>query len=189
MLTSVGIAGTRFMRIEIATGSRDSYFICERIRMNRIIKTISLSMLIGLNLSAVTASQTEPSLKDITNKLTCQCGTCPNLVLYSCSCGTAEKMRNEVDAMIMKGMDSDAIVLSFIETYGDRVLAAPRAEGFYLSAWLVPIFAVLTFGVLILVVLKRWKENTLTAEMQKPHVTEKERGKYSQQLEDELGNF
>ena len=189
MLTSVGIAGTRSIRIEIAIGLQDSYFSCERKQMNRIIKTISLGMLISLILSPVAVSQTKPTLKDVTSKLTCQCGTCPNLVLYSCSCGTAERMRKEADALIMKGMDSDAIVLSFIETYGERVLAAPKAEGFYLSAWLVPIFAVLGFGVMILFVLKRWKENTLTVEMQKSRITNKESGKYSQELDDELDNF
>ncbi len=157
--------------------------------MNKIIKTTALSMLLCLNLSVVAIGQTDLTLKDITSKLTCQCGTCPNLVLYSCSCGTAERMRNEADALITEGMDSDAIILSFIETYGERVLAAPRAEGFYLSAWLVPIFAVLTFGILILVVLKRWRDDTLTAEMQKSPIAEKESSKYSQQLDDELDSF
>jgi len=157
--------------------------------MKKLIKTAVLSMLLCLNLSVVAVSQTTLTLKDITSKLTCQCGTCPNLVLYSCSCGTAERMRNEVDDLIMKGLDSDAIVLSFIETYGERVLAAPRAEGFYLSAWLVPIFAVLTFGILILVVLKRWKDDTLIAQMQKSRIPKKENSKYSQQLDDELDNF
>ncbi len=157
--------------------------------MIKIIKTIFLSMLIGLNLSAVAISQSKPALKDITSKLTCQCGTCPNLVLYSCSCGTAERMRNEVDALIEKGMTSDAIVLSFIETYGERVLAAPKAEGFYLSAWLVPIFAVFAFGLLILVVLKRWKDNTVPAEMQESRITERDSSKYSQELDDELDKF
>lgn len=189
MLTSARNAGTHFVRIEIVKGVQDSYFIGERKQMKRMIKITILSLIIGLNLSTVVISQTKPSLKDITSKLTCQCGTCPNLVLYSCSCGTAEKMRNEVDELIKKGMDSDAIVLSFIETYGERVLAAPKAEGFYLSAWLVPIFAVLGFGIVILVVLKRWKDNTLTAEMQKSPITEKESNKYSRELDDELDNF
>ena len=157
--------------------------------MIKIIKTIFLSMLIGLNLSAVATSQSKPTLKDITTELTCQCGTCPNLVLYSCSCGTAERMRNEVDALIEKGMTSDAIVLSFIETYGEKVLSAPKAEGFYLSAWLVPIFAVFAFGFLILVVLKRWKDNTVPAEMQESDITERESSKYSQELDDELDKF
>ena len=189
MQFSVEVAEYKFYPNDIDLRRSDSYFCSERTQMNKIIKTTALIMLICLNLSVVAISETNPTLKDITSKLTCQCGTCPNLVLYSCSCGTAERMRNEVDVLITKGMDSDAIVLSFIETYGERVLAAPRAEGFYLSAWLVPIFAVLGFGVLILVVLKRWKDNTLTAENQKSRITEKESSKYSQQLDDELDNF
>jgi len=157
--------------------------------MKKFIHIVTLSLIVSLNFSTAAFSQERPSLKDITSELTCQCGTCPNLVLYSCSCGTAERMRNEVEALIEKGMDSDAIVLSFIETYGDRVLAAPRAEGFYLSAWLVPIFAVLGFGLLILVVLKRWKENTIVAEAQESRIASKENSKYSQRLDDELDNF
>ena len=189
MLTSVEAAGSRFIRIEIELGVQDSYFIRERKTMKKFIKIATLSLIIGLNLSTVAISQEKPTLREITSKLTCQCGTCPNLVLYSCSCGTAERMRNEVDALIEKGMDSDAIVLSFIETYGDRILAAPKAEGFYLSAWLVPIFAVLGFGLMILVVLKRWKENTVSAEAQKSRIPGNESSKYSQQLDDELDDF
>lgn len=183
------VAGKKFYPNDIDLRRSDSYFYDERKLMKKIIKTTALSMLLCFNLSVVVISQTKPTLKDITSKLTCQCGTCPHLVLYSCSCGTAERMRNEVDALITEGMDSDAIVLSFIETYGERVLAAPKAEGFYLSAWLVPIFAVLTFGILILVVLKRWKDDTLTAELQKSRITEGESSKYSQQLDDELDSF
>ena len=182
-------AGAHFIRIEIELGVQDSYFICERKIMKRFIKIAILSLVIGLNLSTAAISQDKPTLREITSKLTCQCGTCPNLVLYSCSCGTAERMRDEVDALIMKGMDSDAIVLSFIETYGDKILAAPKAEGFYLTAWLVPIFAVLGFGLVILVVLKRWKENTVTAEVQESRIPGKESSKYSQQLDDELDDF
>ncbi len=74
-------------------------------------------------------SQSKTTADGIIHKLTCQCGTCPNLALYSCSCGTAERMRTEVSAMVDKGMESNEIIARFVSTYGDRVLATPKAEG------------------------------------------------------------
>ena len=95
-------------------------------------------------------------------------------------------MRTEIGELIEKGMDSDAVVESFVEKYGEQVLAAPRKEGFYLTAWLTPIIAVLAFGILILIALKRWSQKTASVSEITPKDSDSVGGDYAKRLDEEL---
>ena len=95
-------------------------------------------------------------------------------------------MRTEIGELIGKGMDSDAVVESFVEKYGEQVLAAPRKEGFYLTAWLTPIFALLGFGVLILITLRRWSRKTAAVAESSPKNSDTAGSEYAKRLDDEL---
>lgn len=151
-----------------------------------MIRTKIFTLIIGIALSTSAFSQTKETVNEISHKLACQCGTCPNLALYSCYCGTAERMRTEIGELIGKGMDSDAVVESFVEKYGEQVLAAPRKEGFYLTAWVMPILAVLAFGVLIVITLKRWSQKTAAVSELTPKNPETGGGNYAKRLDEEL---
>ncbi len=153
------------------------------------IKLILAALLLVMVVSPVVSADNKPTVDQVSHELTCMCGTCPNLALYSCSCGTADKMRSEVGALIEKGMDSDDIVESFIENYGARVLAAPKAEGFYLTAWVLPIFAVLGFGIFLLFALKKWSNSRLVQVEEDKYSSVKIDDRYNDQLENELNNF
>ncbi len=151
-----------------------------------MIRIKILALIIGIAFSTSVFSQTKETVNEISHELACQCGTCPNLALYSCYCGTAERMRTEIGELIGKGMESDAIVESFVEKYGEQVLAAPRKEGFYLTAWVMPIIAVLGFGVLILITLKRWSQKTAAVAGITPKDSDSVDGDYAKRLHEEL---
>ena len=157
--------------------------------MNTIYKFIAIGSLLILPFGSLAISQSKINPNDIIHKLTCQCGTCPHLALYSCSCGTAERMRIEVRDLVDKGMESNEIMARFISTYGERVLATPKAEGFYLSAWGMPILLVLGFGTLIIIALKRWSSSTAEAVVSNASEKNKVANKYSNKLDSELDDF
>lgn len=158
-------------------------------KMNTIYKFIAIGSLLILPFGSLAISQSKINPNDIIHKLTCQCGTCPHLALYSCSCGTAERMRTEVRDLVDKGMESNEIMARFISTYGERVLATPKAEGFYLSAWGMPILLVLGFGTLIIIALKRWSSSTAEAVVSNAPEKNKVANKYSDKLDSELDDF
>ena len=158
-------------------------------KMKTIYKFIAFGSLLILPFGSLAISQSKINPDDIIHKLTCQCGTCPNLALYSCSCGTAERMRIEVKDLVDKGMESNEIMARFISTYGDRVLATPKAEGFYLSAWGMPILLVLGFGTLIIIALKRWSLSTAEAVVSNTPGKNKVANTYSDKLDSELDDF
>ena len=158
-------------------------------KMKTIYKFIAFGSLLILPFGSLAISQSKINPDDIIHKLTCQCGTCPNLALYSCSCGTAERMRIEVKDLVDKGMESNEIMARFISTYGDRVLATPKAEGFYLSAWGMPILLVLGFGTLIIIALKRWSLSTAEVVVSNTPGKNKVANTYSDKLDSELDDF
>ncbi len=157
--------------------------------MKTIYKFIAFGSLLILPFGSLAISQSKINPDDIIHKLSCQCGTCPNLALYSCSCGTAERMRTEVRDLVDKGMESNEIMARFVSTYGDRVLATPKAEGFYLSAWGMPILLVLGFGTLIIIALKRWSLSTAEVVVSNAPGKNKVSNTYSNKLDSELDDF
>ena len=101
---------------------------------------------------------------EIGANLMCQCGC--TMVLSSCDCGTAEQMRGEIRSMIDQGKTKDDILNYYVGKYGEKVLAAPVAQGFNLSAYITP-FAVILLGAgVIALIARQWVIRTRTAPAQ-----------------------
>jgi len=94
---------------------------------------------------------------EISDRLVCQCGC--NMVLRVCNhqnCPSAVPMRHEIEKQLTAGADDDAIVETFVDEYGLKVLSSPPTEGFDLAAWVMPGFALL-IGMFIAVYMSvRW---------------------------------
>lgn len=91
----------------------------------------------------------------------CQCGC--TMVLSTCDCGTAEQMRGEIRAMIDQGKTKSDILDFYVGKYGDKVLSAPKAEGFNLTGYVTPFAVILASAVLIAFIVRRWVLQTKTA--------------------------
>ncbi|MCU0625524.1 MAG: cytochrome c-type biogenesis protein CcmH [Gemmatimonadaceae bacterium] len=97
-------------------------------------------------------------------KCACPC----QLDVFTCrttdfTCGISPAMHKDVVRMIEGGYTGDEIIAAFQEVYGDRLLMAPKAEGFNVAGYLVP-FATLGTGAVVLYgMLRRWRTNAATA--------------------------
>src|SRR3954463_5882093 len=83
----------------------------------------------------------------IGHQLMCVCGC--NQVLLECNhvgCTYSDRMRNELTAGLERGDSGSLVLQSFVQKYGNTVLAAPTSSGFNIVAWITP-FAV--FGLAI----------------------------------------
>jgi cytochrome c-type biogenesis protein CcmH/NrfF len=97
-------------------------------------------------------------------QLNCVCGC--NQVLTACNhvgCTYSHAMLKELDERVARG-DSDSLILqSFVQEYGEVVLAEPPRKGFNWLVWILPIVAPLLAFFLIWELVRRWRHRSILA--------------------------
>lgn len=109
------------------------------------------------------AQQTDRA-KALGAQLKCVCGC--NQVLIACNhvgCQYSHAMLKELDDRVTRG-DSDSLILqSFVQEYGEQVLAEPPRKGFNWLVWILPIAAPLVAFFMIWEVVRRWRHRSVPA--------------------------
>ncbi|MBI1749778.1 MAG: cytochrome c-type biogenesis protein CcmH [Acidobacteria bacterium] len=104
--------------------------------------------------------QSEKAQK-IGKRLMCMCGC--NQILVECNhvgCSVSTAMLKDLDARLARNEPEDLLIQSFVQQYGEKVLAAPPAKKFGLVAWVMPFFALLLGFFFIRVLLLRWRHQS-----------------------------
>ena len=99
---------------------------------------------------------------DLEKHLKCQCG-CP-LDIYTCRttdfvCRVSPRVHADVEALIAGGYTEAEIRDAFVAVYGERVLTAPKPQGFNLLAYVAPFAAITFFGAIAAWVIHRWRKD------------------------------
>ncbi len=94
------------------------------------------------------------TVDEIGTSLMCQCGC--TMVLTSCDCGTAEQMRGEIRDLLGQGKTKADILNYYVGKYGEKVLAAPVAQGFNISAYITPFAVILVGAGVIGLIVRQW---------------------------------
>jgi cytochrome c-type biogenesis protein CcmH len=74
---------------------------------------------------------------------------CPGRTLAECPSEKADTLRVWLHVQEASGRSRDEVMAELVERFGERVLSAPRPEGFGLAAYLVPVLAFVAGGVLV----------------------------------------
>jgi cytochrome c-type biogenesis protein CcmH len=83
------------------------------------------------------------SLPDIEDEVMCPvCGT----LLELSDSPQAQRERAYINKLIAEGRTKEEIKDALVDQYGPNVLATPSAEGFDLSAWIVPALGLVALG-------------------------------------------
>jgi cytochrome c-type biogenesis protein CcmH len=130
---------------------------------------IAQLLLIALLATICLGADTDARFNKLGHQLMCMCGC--NQILLECNhvgCTYSDRMRNELAAGLTRG-DSDSLVLqSFVQKYGNTVLAAPTTTGFNRIAWIMP-FAVFVLAIFLTVWLVRlWKSRAVAQPVPSP---------------------
>jgi cytochrome c-type biogenesis protein CcmH len=126
--------------------------------MRWIRLAVALALLVAF--TAVPA-MADGIVDEIGTNLMCQCGC--TMVLASCDCGTAEQMRGEIRDMLGQGKSKPDILNYYVGKYGEKVLAAPVAQGFNISAYITPFAAILVGASVIGLIVRQWVIRTRTS--------------------------
>lgn len=132
--------------------------------------------------------------KEVSDALICQCGC--NLVVSQCghvNCPSAIPIRKKIEEMVVAGQPKDSILAYFMYEYsfrgnppkGKAILSEPDRKGFDLVAWVTPFAALVVFGLIVLMVVKRRSRSiqTTVQPAEKEHFID---SRLSSQIEKEL---
>ena len=114
--------------------------------------------LVALISARAGANGSKPTPKSIEGAVTCQCGC--NQTVAGCDhygCSSREEMRALIQKEIAAGKDETAILQGMTLRYGVKVLAAPPAQGFNLTVWILPILGLMVGLVAVVLLARRWR--------------------------------
>jgi len=80
---------------------------------------------------------------------------CPGRTLAECPSPQAEELRLWILTQAAAGASRDDVEAILLERFGDRILSAPRAEGFGLAAYLLPVAGFAVGGLVVWLALRR----------------------------------
>ncbi len=113
------------------------------------IATCTLLMVLALPAAGLALTSSE-----VESELMCTCGC--SMVLNTCSCGTADQMRETISGMIREGRTKKQIINTFVLKSGESILSSPPRKGFNLIAYGVPIAGLAFGGLLAIVFVRKW---------------------------------
>ena len=119
-------------------------------------RAIRAALLVAAAAALLGAAPAEPktTLPDVEDEVMCPiCGTALNLS----GAPQADRERAFIRRQIAAGKTKEEIKDALVAQYGTEVLAEPPKSGFDLTAWLVPVAAILLAAVAIAIGLRRWR--------------------------------
>jgi cytochrome c-type biogenesis protein CcmH len=123
--------------------------------MRRLAVTVLVALVASLAGPAVAAACPRTTIGEVEHEVMClECGVPLDVAENSLQ---AKQERAFITRQVEACRSKDQIKDALAAQYGDRVLAAPKARGFGLTAYLVPIAAVLFGVVAIALAVRRWR--------------------------------
>ena len=119
--------------------------------------------------------------------LICMCG-CPRETLGTCACEYGGERREELRAMLAKGMDIQAIQKAYADRFGTHAVALPPNSGASRLIWAAPLVALIAGAFGIVRLMRKWSKKGVAdaaAAKAKPGESTK-RDAYDERLDDEL---
>lgn len=107
---------------------------------------------------------------------------CPGLMLEVCPSPQAAEMRDSLNALAHRGMESDSLVSMVLDAYGEEWRAMPEARGRGLVAWVVPPLVLLVGLVGLVVGLRRFTRAAADDVEEGPDISEEERERLEEAL-------
>jgi cytochrome c-type biogenesis protein CcmH len=85
-----------------------------------------------------------------------RCPVCQGLSIQDSPSELAQSMRSLVRDQLAAGNSPDEVKAYFVSKYGEWILLAPKARGFNVLAYALPVLVVLCGGAVIIVAVRRW---------------------------------
>jgi cytochrome c-type biogenesis protein CcmH len=91
------------------------------------------------------------------------CPVCPSTPLDVCDTQACVQWRALIREKLAAGQTEEQITQYFVAQYGERVIGAPRAEGFNLGAYVLPFGLLVAGGSFLFITLRSWQRRQRAA--------------------------
>jgi cytochrome c-type biogenesis protein CcmH len=125
---------------------------------------------------------------EIEEAMVCQCGC--GIVLKHCphqNCEFAIPARKLIAQLLKEGKKKDEVIDIFVKQFGQKVLAAPKKEGFNILGYVLPFVAFIVAAFFISRVIKTWTSRGVREEEKVlEHLPEDAGSELDKKIEEEL---
>jgi cytochrome c-type biogenesis protein CcmH len=138
--------------------------------LRRIAPAAALAVAVTFS-TGMLQGQSSDRAKQLGSKLICMCGC--TQILTACNhvgCKVSGAMLKTMDQRVASNESDDLILQSFVQEFGEAVLAEPPTHGFNSLAWAIPGIA-FAFGLaLVVVVIRHWRHSQVAVPSSGPAV-------------------
>ena len=121
--------------------------------VKRTLVAAALALALGLAVAPAVRSESENWAYDAQREL--MSPFCPGRTLADCPSSEAKSLGMWMMAQAASGRTREDVEAELYARYGDQIRPAPKAEGFGLAAYLVPLAAFVAGGLLLGIFLRR----------------------------------
>jgi cytochrome c-type biogenesis protein CcmH len=100
----------------------------------------------------------EARVREVSSQL--RCVVCQGLSIEDSPSELAQEMKAVVREQLAAGKSPEEVKLYFVEKYGEWILLQPKAEGFNLVVYLLPVVFVLGGIAFVVFAVRRWTRST-----------------------------
>jgi cytochrome c-type biogenesis protein CcmH len=132
-----------------------------RSTLRRLAPVAALAIAVAFG-TGLLQGQSSDRAKQLGSKLICMCGC--GQILTACNhvgCKVSGAMLQKMDARVGSNESDDLILQSFVQEFGEAVLAEPPTHGFNSLAWAIPGIAFAIGLALVVVVIRQWRNSKL----------------------------
>lgn len=155
--------------------------------LSRLILFVGLAfVLLALATTSASAQQPEPNVDDRVMQISkgLYCPVCVGVPLDVCETQACVQWRALIREKLLAGESEEQIRQYFIAQYGERVLGAPPPEGFNLSAYILPAFALLLGAIILFWTARGWLKRPPASNV--PVAVSRVSGEYAERIAREL---
>jgi cytochrome c-type biogenesis protein CcmH len=134
------------------------------------VRAAAWVLALGIALAAASAAAEDPPFHtELWNGL--MSPFCPGRTLIDCPSGQATELRDWIQQQEEAGRSREEVEQALYQQYGDVILQAPRARGFGLAAYVIPIVAFAAGGGVVWAFLRRQARGRAAEERRVPPPT------------------
>jgi cytochrome c-type biogenesis protein CcmH/NrfF len=156
------------------------------VRALRLLLAVGAALLATATAAPALAAPPRASLPDLEDEVMCVLCKVP---LNVAEAPEADAERRFISTLIARGESKDQIKKALVAEYGEGVLSAPKATGFGLAAYLVPLLAILAAAGALAVLWPRWRRSAKQRDARPATPQEPITTADSHRLDQELASF